>query len=251
MKVLIIEDENPAARRLQKLLGECNQSISVLHVCDSISESVKWLSANPAPELIFMDIQLADGLSFEIFKLVDIDCPVIFTTAFDEYALKAFKVNSIDYLLKPLNKPDLEIALQKHNNLKGIAKPNFDDLIKSLLQNNTNYKERFLVNKGSKFIPVSIAEIAYFYSEDKVTFLKTINNERYILQFTIEELENSLNPMLFFRANRQILVKIDAILSVENSFNSKLKLKITPNFADEIIISREKAVAFKEWLGNK
>ncbi len=251
LDILIVEDEAPAARRLCKMLNEANPSFNVLSVTDSIESTIEWLnSGNPSPDLIFMDIQIADGLSFEIFSRVEIKCPVIFTTAYDEYALKAFKVNSIDYLLKPLDREELKNSIEKFIRLNGESlnkEINYDELSKSLTSGKA-YKSRFLVNKGANIIPVSTEEIAYFYSEDHVTFIKTVNNNRFTISHSLDELVQTLDPQQFFRANRQYIIKITSIESIQNSINGKLKVQLKPILENKITVSREKAGELKKWL---
>lgn len=250
MNVLIIEDEQPAARRLQKLLEEVDASIIVLDIIDSIEASVKWLNNHHFPELIFMDIQLADGLSFEIFKQVKVTTPVIFTTAFDEYSLRAFKVNSIDYLLKPMDKDQLENSLKKYKDLKSQFSK-FEFPIESLFQSlkySKEFKSRFLVKLGERLISISTEKIAYFLSEEKLTFLITNENKKYPIDYSLDELEPLIDPKQFFRLNRQLLAQISSIQSIHNYFNGKLKLFLAPDLNKEVVVSREKATLFKQWL---
>ncbi|CAG4997258.1 Sensory transduction protein LytR [Dyadobacter sp. CECT 9275] len=254
MKVLIIEDEAVAARRLQNLLHEVDPSIEVVSVVDSIEDAVLWFGEFAHPELIFMDIMLADGQSFEIFEHVEIKVPIIFTTAYDEFAIKAFKVNSIDYLLKPIELPLLADALKKFHSL---IRPhqNMKEVIASLLvtrQGNEeprpDFKNRFLVKLGDKFIPIPISEVSYFSFEDKISFLYTNSNRRYMLDHTLDELEKLVDPTLFFRLNRQYIVSFSAIKSVHNYFNGKLKVFTEPLVSAGIIVSKERAQSFKSWL---
>jgi len=255
MNILIIEDENLAAQRLEKLVREIDPAIVIKGITDSIESSVEWLQANPSPDLILMDIELADGQSFEIFTKVDVKSPVIFTTAYDEFALKAFKVNSIDYLLKPVKSDDLKNSLEKLNALKGSAVKsdglgNIRQLLEGLYQqNNDQFRTRFLAKSGQRFVPIEIGEIAYFYSEDKMVFLKTKSNQRYMLDFNLEQLEKELDPKEFFRANRQFILSNKSIQDIHSWFNGKLKVKVVPATTDEVIISRDKAAEFKSWMG--
>ncbi len=251
MKIVIIEDEAVAARRLQKLVIALEPGVEVLAMLDSVESAVNWCIHNPSPDLFFMDIQLADGISFEIIEQVDIKAPIIFTTAFDEYAIKAFSVNSIDYLLKPIESENLERALKKFK--LGNQKNNVDlkGILAELITGKTNYRERFLVKKGDSFFPLMIGEIAYFYAEEKLVFAKTKTNQRFIIEYTLDNLEGIINPENFYRANRQFFLSIDAVIQVKNSFNGKLKAIVTPNAEEEIIISREKAQTFKNWLGKQ
>jgi two-component system, LytTR family, response regulator LytT len=251
MKVVIIEDEAIAARRLQKLIQELEPDTTILALLDSVEGAVKWCKENVFPDLFFMDIQLADGLSFEIFEKVEIKSPVIFTTAFDEYAIKAFEVNSIDYLLKPLEKEALARALKKFKQNEKKDSSNLKSILSELITGRNNFKERFLVKKGDSFIPLAISDIAYFYAEEKVVFAKSKNAQRYLIEYTLDNLEASLNPDLFYRVNRQMLVSVDSVQLIKSSFNGKLKAIVDPAFEQEIIISREKAQDFKNWLGKK
>lgn len=254
MKVLIIEDEELAARRLQILLREIDPTIQIVSVIDSIEETVAWLNTYPHPELIFMDIMLADGQSFEIFERIEVKVPVIFTTAYDEFAIKAFKVNSIDYLLKPVNPQSLKMSLDKYGSLS-ISSRNLDHMIQSLLDINyktqqavSDYKKRFLIKTGDKFIPVSISEIAYFSFTDKLTFVTTSAQKRFMLDHTLDELEKLVDPHVFFRLNRQYIAAFSSIKVVHNYFNSKLKVYVIPDVSEGIIVSKERAQSFKLWL---
>lgn len=257
MKVLIVEDEALAARKLKKMVQEIDPSMECVGVTDSIESTVTWLKTNGCPGLILMDIELADGQSFEIFSRIDIRCPVIFTTAYDEYALKAFKVNSIDYLLKPVKPEELRTALDKLNRLRedmpsSQQEPqNMDKLIESLVsrQPGDRYRERFLVKSGQRLMPLSAEYIAYFFTEDKIVFLRTRDNHKFALDFTLDELEQQLDPHKFFRANRQYILNNSCIEEIHTWFNGKLKVTVKPKPDEEVIVSRERAGEFKEWLG--
>lgn len=233
MKVLIIEDEAPAARRLKKLLAEIDGSVEVMDVIDSVEASVKWLHSHAAPEAIFMDIQLADGESFEIFKRVPVSSPVIFTTAYDEFAIEAFKVNSIDYLLKPIEPEELKRSLNKFKNLKLQLSANDNDILKSLIsvmrKPLQEFKERFLIKLGERLISVDVNNIAYFKTEDKFSCIFTNNEKKYLTDHTLDELEKLLDPKSFFRLNRQFIAHYSAIDSIHNYFNGKLKLHLSPS----------------------
>jgi DNA-binding LytR/AlgR family response regulator len=255
MKVLIIEDEAPAARRLQSLLAEYDPSIQISAVIDSIEDAVAWLKNYPHPELIFMDIMLADGQSFEIFEHVEITVPIIFTTAYDEFAIKAFKVNSIDYLLKPVEPQLLAMALKKYHSIIRQSPGNLKEIMESLLQggiktqkSRPDFKNRFLIKQGDKFIPIEISRVAYFSFEEKLTFLHTINQKRYMLDHTLDELETLIDPNLFFRLNRQYIASFSSIKTVHNYFNGKLKVYLNPDVNEGVIISKERATFFKSWL---
>ncbi|OJJ15307.1 DNA-binding response regulator [marine bacterium AO1-C] len=254
MKVLIIEDEAPASRRLQKLIHEIDATIEIITVLDSIESSVNWLKQNPAPEIIFMDIQLADGVSFEIFEKIQIQTPIIFTTAYDEFSLRAFKVNSIDYLLKPINKEELTRSIHKFQQLKNqLSADNYQqqlgNLLETLQPNKASYKNRFLVKLGDRLESVSEENIGYFQARDKMVLLITKQDKKYPVDYSLDDLERLLHPDYFFRINRQFIVRIDAIQSIHNYFHGKLKIMLSPAVADlDIVISREKSSQFKQWL---
>lgn len=251
MKILIVEDENLAAKRIRKMAEELAPDIEILGVTDSILSTVSWLKENAAPDLIFMDIELADGQCFEIFNQVQVKSLIIFTTAYDEHALKAFKLNSIDYLLKPVNADDLKAAYEKFLSIRQPETPPFNlaPLLTALMGTSTNYKQRFLIKQGQKLVPVETNSIAYFYTEDKISFLKTFQDQRYMVDHSLDELEKMLNPDLFFRANRQFIICPAALDSIHHHFNGKLKIVLKPSTSDEVFVSRERAGEFKSWLG--
>lgn len=250
MKLLIVEDEKPAALRLTKLINEFKPSWNILEVSDSIASSTKWLKANEAPDLIFMDIQLADGLSFEIFNEIEINSPVIFTTAFDQYTLRAFKVNSIDYLLKPIDKSELKSAIEQFENIKQERQGVSQDSIQSILASFKSqcYKERFLVKSGDQFSYINVTDAAYFYAEDGVLFLCTNNCKRHIIDYTVDKLIDQLDPKEYFRINRKVIIKHDSIEKINSYFNSRLKLELKPQSQFDVIVARERVKGFKEWL---
>ncbi|MEO6584431.1 MAG: LytTR family DNA-binding domain-containing protein, partial [Ferruginibacter sp.] len=212
LKILIIEDEEPAAKRLLKMIKEAEPDVQLLDTLVSVSAAVAWFKNNPCPDIIFSDIQLADGISFEIFKTISVNCPVIFITAFDQYAIEAFKVNSIDYLLKPVKKEELQNALEK---FKRINTPppvfNVDQLMQAYQTSASNYKQRFVVKYGEHLKTITTQDVAYFYTEDKVNFLTNKDGRRYVIDFNLDTLETLLDPKLFFRINRQFIISIDAI----------------------------------------
>lgn len=250
MKVIIIEDEAPAARRLQKMIGEIDPSIEAVAVLESVKDSIDWLSKNDMPDVIFSDIQLADGKSFDVYSSVEIDCPIIFTTAYDEFAIKAFDYNGIAYLLKPFSSSDLEKAISKIQSKEdGANHMVIDQLIKSL-NTNKEYKNRFLINKGESLIPVSVDDIAYVYTQDKMVVLMTKDKKKFYLNQTLDEIEKQLNPKEFFRLNRQFIAGYKSIEKVENHFNGKLKTMLSPATDEPVMISRIKAPAFKSWLSS-
>ncbi len=250
MNVLIIEDEKPSARYLQRMLEK--QNLFVTQVLHSVQDSIAWFQNNPHPDLIFLDIQLGDGLSFDIFETVDVKSSIIFTTAFDEYALKAFKLNSIDYLLKPIDKKELEVAVNKYRSFKLPSENiNFDfEDIKRLLGNpvEREYKKRFTTKIGQHIKMISIEEIECFYSENKGTYAHTKEGRDYLLETTLEQLENELSPESFFRINRKFYININAIKDIISYTNSRLQLKLNTYKEEDIIVAREKVRDFKTWL---
>lgn len=249
MKVLIIEDETTAARRLAKLIEEIDPSIEVLEQLDSIESSVLWLEKNPMPDLLFMDIHLADGSSFEIFKFVKVDKPVIFTTAYDEYALQAFKVNAIDYLLKPLKRVELEQALAKYKHLMKPTEVDYQALANSM--SNDKYNTRFLIRFGQNIKVVEFRDAAFFYTEDKITFIVTKEGKRYPIEPSLEKLEEMADPRVFFRINRQFIVNIESIREMYAYSKSRVKLKLDPPTDKETVVSTERSPVFKKWLVGK
>ncbi len=251
IKVLIVEDEMPAAKRLKKILGETLYPIEVVNHCESIFSTTEYLKSKPYIDLIFMDIRLGDGLSFDLFNLVDISVPVIFTTAYDEYTLKAFKVNSIDYLLKPIDSMELSNALDKYKNHYQKASSNTIDVsaLLSLIQQ-PQQKERFLIKSGNQMVIVPTSEIQYFFTEEGYSFLVTISGKKYIVDQTLDQIQKELKVKEFFRINRSMLVRAAAILKVQHYFNSRFSLELEPQFSDTVIVSREKVKEFKEWLEN-
>jgi DNA-binding LytR/AlgR family response regulator len=248
MRVLIIEDERPAANRLRQLLKDMLPDSEIYGHLDSIVSAVEWFHSHPSPDLIFCDIQLADGQSFEIFEKVKIESPIIFTTAFDQYAIKAFKLNSVDYLLKPIDPNELDQALTKFKSLK--TAPALDaGLLKSILQQSEKtYKSRFMVRFGETIQSIGTDEAAYFYSQDKVVFLQTRQGRKYVLDYTLDQLEEMLDPKRFFRLNRKYLAAVDVIEGIYTYSNSRLKIKLQQCEDNDILVSREKVGVFKEWL---
>ncbi len=251
MDVIIIEDEKPAARLLQRKLEKIGlQVTTMLH---SVEESILWFQENKHPDLIFLDIQLSDGLSFEIFEAVTINSAVIFTTAYDEYALRAFKLNSIDYLLKPIDEDDLEIAVNKFKaRNQSISNISLDfELIKKMLVNpvDRTFKKRFTIKMGQQIKMISIDEIECFFSENKGTYLHTFDNRNYLIDNTLEQLETELNPEMFFRVSRKFIIGMKGIKEIQLHSNSRLKIIPTTYNEDEVIVARERVNEFKDWLG--
>ncbi|MCB0667621.1 MAG: response regulator transcription factor [Saprospiraceae bacterium] len=252
MKILIIEDEDLAVRKLQKILQSIEPSMEIIGVTDSIQSSVEWLTNQSKPDLIFMDIELADGQSFEIFNLIEVSSPVIFVTSYDEFALRAFKVNSVDYLLKPIQKDELKAALDKYRKLQVTqSNGNLENLIRDLqtkLQTR-DYRNRFLVKYLQKLISIEVSDIAYFYSEGRINFFKTFDNKRYLIDYLLEDLEDMLDPKSFFRISRSFIISIECVDKIEEYFGSRLILQLKPAFDKEAIVSREKVSEFKKWMG--
>jgi len=250
MNVIIIEDEKPSARRLQRMLKRLDIEAEIM--LHSIEESLEWFQNNEHPDLIFLDIQLSDGLSFEIFETLEINSAVIFTTAYDEYALQAFKLNSIDYLLKPIDEDDLAVAVSKFKKRtpeQKSVKLDFDD-IKKLLVNpiEREYKKRFSVKVGQHIKLINIDDIECFYSENKGTYAATNEGRNYLLDTTLEQLEEELEPEKFFRVSRKFIVNINMIDDIISYTNSRLKIKLQRFKESEIIVARERVKEFKDWL---
>jgi two-component system, LytTR family, response regulator LytT len=251
MKILIVEDEELAVKKLQKTLAAVDAEANIMGITDSIKSTVQWLQDNPKPDLILMDIELADGQSFEIFNITDVKSPVIFTTSYDEYALKAFKVNSVDYLLKPIQKEELQAALNKFKQIKGAADINIDSLVKELQQKlqPKEYRKRFLVKYGQKLVSVEIDEIAYFYSDGRLNFFKTTDNKKFVVDYTMDELEEMLDAEKYFRISRSFYVSVNSIDKIDDYFGNRLVLGLKPAVDKEALVSREKVTEFKKWMG--
>jgi len=249
IKVLIIEDERLAALRLEELLLSLEMDIEILATLDTVRDSVAWLNSRTA-DLIFMDIHLSDGISFEIFNKTEITTPVIFTTAYDEYALKAFRVNSIDYLLKPFTKEDVKKALDKYQSffLGRNENPDLENLIK-ILNPNRQYQKRFLVNAGTMIKSVTIEEIAYFYNLEKSTFICTESGHHYAASQSLDKLEMLVDPEQFFRVNRNFLVGFASIKKIFSLSKSRIKIEIQPASEQEVLVSFNKSGEFRQWLG--
>ncbi len=253
MNALIIEDEYPAAERLTKLIQKADANIEIVGVLESIETAKKWFAAHESPDLIFSDIQLSDGLSFVIFEEIAVKSPIIFTTSYDEYAIKAFKVKSIDYLLKPIKPYELVAAIEKFKETQASFSVNQYTLkIQSLLENlpmtERKYKTRFLVQQQDQLLPIGQEHIAYFFTANEMVCLVRTDNRQFLVDYTLEELEKLLNPACFFRLNRQYIAALSAVKKIHTYFNGKLKLELHPEPSHEILISREKAPLFKEWV---
>ncbi|WP_438977308.1 LytR/AlgR family response regulator transcription factor [Polaribacter sp.] len=250
MNVLIIEDEKPAARRLNRMLASLN--IDVSEMLHSVEESLNWLQNNEHPDLIFLDIQLSDGLSFEIFEEIEVKSAIIFTTAYDEYALKAFKLNSIDYLLKPIDEDELEAAVnqfKKQQPKQAEVQVNLDDIRKLLINPiDRKFKKRLSIKVGQHIKIIPVDDIECFYSENKATYIHTSEKRNYLLDNSLEKWEEQLNPEQFFRVNRTFIVHINAIKDIISYTNSRLKLVLETYNDQEIIVSRERVKDFKNWI---
>ena len=251
LKSLLIEDEQPAARQLTKLLAQLDPPLSVLAVLDSVESAVRWLRTEPAPELVFMDIQIADGLSFDIFRQVEIKAPVIFTTAFDHYAVQAFKVNAIDYLLKPVDPEDLQRAVQKvRERLSRSADVSLNiEALAQLFKREKSYKDRFLVKTGQNLLFIQAADIAFFRSSEGLTQAFLFDGKKYFVEHSLEELERLLDPKDFFRIGRGMTLHVNAIRKISPHFNGRLKIDTVPVSNEEVFVSRDRVNEFKSWLG--
>lgn len=253
MKLLVVEDEQLLARQLIKLVKELRSDAEFAGQTNSIESTVEWLTQNEKPDLILMDIELADGQCFSIFQRVEISSPVIFTTAYDEFALKAFTVNSIDYLLKPIKKEDLQRAFNKYDLFNYDKRSAYLTSIKSFVEKMAStpiqYRERFLVKQGQKMLSIPIEDIAFFSAKNTLNFIHTKSKQKFVIDYTLDEIEEMVQPNDFFRANRQFILSHDIIKEIHTWFNGKLKIEINIPLDEEIVISREKASMFKEWMG--
>jgi len=252
MKVLIVEDEKAAVRRLRNLLEEVEPLIEVAGITDTIKSTVSWIRDHDPPSLAFFDIQLADGISFDVFDHVELECPVIFTTAYDQYALRAFEVNSIDYLLKPIDKEKLDRALRKflkltHAEKSTVIDPNTLLEVREMIRTG-GYKERFVVKYGDHLRSIPIHEISYFKSESKATFLVTHDGKKFLTDHSLDQVDRMTDPLQFFRINRKYIIRIDSIQDIISYSNSRLRLKLKSVDDPDMIVAREKVGEFKNWL---
>ncbi len=253
MNVFIVEDEPHARNELMRLLEKSGEDVKVLGFADSIEDAVLWLNQNQQPDLMFFDIQLSDGLSFEIFKQVKVDVPVVFCTAFDEYAIQAFKVNSVDYLLKPIKLEELINALNKYNSLaekyaskeKGLS---IQQIEKLLDINKPKFKTRFVARFGDQIKHIDVSEIAYFHAADNEVLLVTFENNRYIIDYSLEQINGTISPLDYYRVNRSFIVHINAIKKISKYFNSRLHLELSPQTEETVLISRVKVPEFMNWM---
>lgn len=257
MNLLIIEDEPLAARQLQTMVLDHDPTVTVLDILDSVETSVGWFQSHPQPDLLLADIELVDGQSFDIFARVPVKCPVIFTTAYDEYALKAFQVHSVDYLLKPIDEVALRRSLAKFGELQqryGASHTALDlrDLLATLRQSPPgapDFRDRFLLKQGARLVPVEVTDMAYFFTRERLTFVQTWDGRTLLMDYTLDELTGKLNPKQFFRANRQFILNVKAVGRVHLHFNGRLKLDLNPPIDEEVFISRDRAGEFRTWLG--
>jgi two-component system response regulator LytT len=246
IRILIIEDEKLAQEHLARLLQVVLPDLHIVGRIESIAQSVAWLRSNQA-DLIFLDIHLSDGLSFSIFQQIELRTPVIFTTAYDEYALQAFKVNSVDYLLKPIDEDDLRVAVQKFMDLR-VASPDITALLQAMIRPTPTWQERFLVRRGERLFSVRTEQIAYFEGEDRYVYLTKTDGSRYIVDYRLSDLEQLLDPQVFFRLNRSFIVHFSAIEGMVNLSNSKIKVELSPVATRPIVVSSETCATFKQWL---
>jgi len=249
MEVLIIEDEQLVAERLVALLKKHDPAIEIVGQLDTVEESIEWLNTHPTPQLVMMDIRLSDGLSFDIFNQATISSPIIFTTAYDQYAIQAFKVNSIDYLLKPIAYSDLSRAMEKLQLLTNTpGQGEIRKLAEAFSRMHKSYKSRFLVRFGDRLQSRSAEEVAYFYADGKVVYLVANDNRRFIIDYTLEQLEELLDPRVFYRVNRKFTARIGAVKEIRSYQGSRLKLQLSPAADTEVLVSREKVADSKAWL---
>ena len=257
MQILIVEDEDLAVKKITRTLHEVNSAAEIVGVTDSIDATTSWLQNNATPDLILMDIELSDGQSFEIFSRIQVKSPVIFTTSYDEFALKAFKVNSIDYLLKPIQKEDLQAALNKYTQMKEAysandkSVANMETLVRELQQKlqPKEFRKRFLVKHGQKLVSIDVEDIAYFFSDGRLNFFKTYDNRKFVVDYTMDELEDMLDPQRYFRISRSFYVSVNSIDQIHDYFGNRLMLGLKPDVDKEAIVSREKVTDFKKWMG--
>ena len=250
MKVVIVEDELVAAQKLERLISQSNDDIQVIAILQSVDESIEWFTLNTAPDLVFMDIHLADGSAFSIFDKVQISCPIIFTTAYDEYALKAFEVNSIDYLLKPINEKSFEHAMNKFRNLAATKSYDTDmlaNVLAAFKDTKKVYKSNFLIPHKDKFIPLAVDKIACLYTENKMVKIITSDNQTYTIDSSLEDMYAQLDPAQFFRANRQYIISHNSIKDISIWFGSKLSVNLNVIVPEKIIVSKARVPEFKVW----
>ncbi|HRD82296.1 MAG: response regulator transcription factor [Saprospiraceae bacterium] len=248
MNIFIIEDEDMAARRLQKLISDCEPGAVISGRADGIESAVAWLKNHPQPDLIFMDIHLSDGSAFEIFSRFQVQSPIIFSTAYDQYAIQAFKHHTIDYLLKPVKVEELRQALAKYQRMTAAQTPDYQSLADLIPQ--VRAPRRFLIRSGSTMKVVDASEAAYYFSQNKITYLVATNGKRYAIDFTMDKLEQLLDPTTFFRINRQFIISVAAIREMHAHSKSRVKIVLSPSSEEEVVVSAERSPHFKRWLTN-
>lgn len=249
MKILLIEDEAMAVQRLTKMINAIKPTAEILGDLDTIDAAILWFQKNSMPDLLFLDIHLADGSSFEIFKKINIICPIIFITAHDEYALQAFKVNAIDYLLKPIKKVELEQSFEKIRRLQPIKNIDYQSVIQAIQEKNPpTYQARFLIRYGQKFKIVEVKDIAYFFIQEKIVFACTFEGKHYPMDYNLDKLEPMLSPTEFFRINRQVMACHSAIKELYAYSKSRVKVELLPRIDYDVVVSKERTILFKDWL---
>ncbi|AYQ32548.1 LytTR family DNA-binding domain-containing protein [Runella sp. SP2] len=248
MKIVIVEDEPAAASQLKFLLREIGVEDPVETVIESVEEGIKWFTSHPSPDLIFSDIQLADGISFDIYEQVHLKTPIIFTTAFDEYAIRAFKHNSVDYLLKPIDEDSLRFSIEKFQNQQLMQQERLNELIQQQVFMPKAYRKSFLVKFRDKLLPIKTEEFAYFFIDNGLVYGQLCDGRKLVIDFKLEDLEGQLDPAEFIRANRQYILSRESVVEIESHFNSRVNVKVQPVAGFPIIISKEKVTPFKKWL---
>ncbi len=253
MNILIIEDEEPAVQRLKKILLEVEPESKILDVLVSVRSAIEWFKTHAAPDIILLDINLADGSSFEIFSVINVESPIIFITAFDEFAIQAFKLNSVEYLLKPVKKEELVAAINKYKKLhsSNSSMPDLKMLIDTIQKKQEPFKKRFLIRYGEHIKAIDTEQVAYFYTEEKINFLKTKDDHTYPVEYNLDKLETMLDPDRFFRINRQFIISIDSIVEMFSFSKSRVKVNLKPAIKMDTVVSTERSPHFKEWLSGK
>ena len=253
MNILIIEDEEPAVQRLKKILLEIEPESKILDVLVSVRSAIEWFKTHAAPDIILLDINLADGSSFEIFSVINVESPIIFITAFDEFAIQAFKLNSVEYLLKPVKKEELVAAINKYKKLhsSNSSMPDLKILIDTIQKKQEPFKKRFLIRYGEHIKAIDTEQVAYFYTEEKINFLKTKDDHTYPVEYNLDKLETMLDPDRFFRINRQFIISIDSIVEMFSFSKSRVKVNLKPAIKMDTVVSTERSPHFKEWLSGK
>jgi len=249
MNILIFEDEKHTAKRLANIINKIDHTIKIVGIIGTVAEGIKWFKENESPNLVFQDIILSDGNCFEIYDKIELTVPIIFTTAYSEYAIKSFQVNSIDYIIKPYDTKEIKRAIEKFKELKTSFEAPEKELLKEILSKNAFVpKKRFLVKTGNSYMPIHSIDIAYLESDDGLTFATLFNKEKYIVNISIAELAQQMDPLSFFQINRKIIVNVKSVVKISSWFNSRLKLTLNPSTSEEAIVSRERTSSFKDWM---